>query len=87
MVRFHVTINSQSSIYLPEPVRAELGTKTLELLGDTRVIILYPVGIDLEQVLRSIQILELELEHRRDLEKSRIKSETLPTPLRRGQRT
>jgi hypothetical protein len=87
MVKFHVTINSQSSIYLPEPIRNELATRTLELLGDTKVIILYPEGIDLEQVLRSIRILKLELEHRRDLEKSRVKSETLPPPLRRGQRT
>ncbi len=70
MVRFKVSVNSQSSIYLPEPVREELGTKRLELLGDARAIILYPEGANLDQVLRSIDVLKLDLEHRRELQKS-----------------
>jgi bifunctional DNA-binding transcriptional regulator/antitoxin component of YhaV-PrlF toxin-antitoxin module len=63
MVRFHVTVNSQSSIYIPGPVREEFGTKSLQLLADSKAALLYPTDIDLEQVLRSVQILELDLKH------------------------
>jgi bifunctional DNA-binding transcriptional regulator/antitoxin component of YhaV-PrlF toxin-antitoxin module len=70
MVRFRVTVNSQSSIYLPSPVREELGSRRLELLGDAKAIIIYPEGTNLEQVLRSVEILTLDLRYRCELEKS-----------------
>jgi len=69
VVRFPVTVNSQSSIYIPGPVREEFGTKSLQLLADSKAVILYPTNIDLEQVLRSVQILELDLKHLVDIQK------------------
>jgi len=69
LVRFPVTVNSQSSIYIPGPVREEFGTKSLELLADSKAALLYPTDIDLEQVLRSVRILELDLKHLVDLQK------------------
>jgi len=88
MVRFHVTVNSQSSIYLPEAIREELGTTSLELLSDAKAILLYPDGTDIEQILKSLRILKFDLEHRRDIEKSSIKSETrIASAAQRGQRS
>ncbi len=81
MVRFRVTVNSQSSIYLPGPVREELGSRQLELLGDAKAVIIYPEGTDLLEVLRSVEILALDLKHRSELQKA---SSTAGAPSRRG---
>jgi hypothetical protein len=75
MVRFRVTVNSQASIYLPGPVREELGSRRLQLLGDAKAVIIYPEGTDLQEVLRSVEILTLDLRHRCELEKPRSDDE------------
>ena len=68
MVKFKVSINPHGQVYLPSEVRAELASNHLEMLGDARAVVLYPLGTSPADVLRSLKVVIVDLQHRRDLE-------------------
>lgn len=87
LVKFKASINPHGQVYLPSEVRAELASNRLEILGDARAVVLYPLGTAPADVLRSLNVVIVDLKHRRELE-SRAESEMREnSPSRRNQRT
>jgi len=74
MVKFEASINSQGKVYLASEIRQELDTKELEILGNARAIVVYPKGTRPNDVLRSLEVVRLDLLHRADLEPTTRKS-------------
>jgi bifunctional DNA-binding transcriptional regulator/antitoxin component of YhaV-PrlF toxin-antitoxin module len=68
LVKFEVTVNSQGKIYLPSEIRRELAVKELEILGNAKIIVLYPRGTQPSDVLKSLEVVQLDLQHRAYLE-------------------
>jgi bifunctional DNA-binding transcriptional regulator/antitoxin component of YhaV-PrlF toxin-antitoxin module len=67
LVKFKASISPHGQIYLPSEIRAELNSKELEILGNTRAIVIYPRGTQPTEVLRSLKVVIEDLKHRRDL--------------------
>jgi len=67
LVKFKASINPHGQVYLPSEIRAELDSKELDILSNTRAIVLYPRGTDPSEVLRSLKVVIEDLKHRRDL--------------------
>jgi len=70
MVRFDVSINSQGKIYLPIEIRQTLNAKHLEIIPDAKAIVVFPKGTAFRDVIRSLEIVRLDLEHRAELQPS-----------------
>jgi bifunctional DNA-binding transcriptional regulator/antitoxin component of YhaV-PrlF toxin-antitoxin module len=75
LVRFDVSVNSQGKVYLPLEIRRELGSKDLEILGDTKAIVIFPRGTRPSDVLRSLEVVQLDLKHLTDLSTRRRPTE------------
>jgi len=69
MVKFKVSVNPHGQIYLASEIRKELNSKTLEILGNTRAIIMFPENTPLEDVLQSLEVISFDIKHRIELEK------------------
>ena len=67
MVKFKVKANPSGQYYLPKEVREELGEK-LELICNTKAAVIFPEGVPLKTVLQSLEIIQKDLRHRRELE-------------------
>ena len=67
MVKFKVKANSSGQYYLPKEVREELGDK-LELVCNTKTAVIFSEGISLKTVLGSLELIQRDLHHRRQLE-------------------
>jgi bifunctional DNA-binding transcriptional regulator/antitoxin component of YhaV-PrlF toxin-antitoxin module len=70
MVKFHVKANPSGQYYFPKEVRQELGEE-LELICNAKAGVIYSAKIPLEQVLRSIEVIQKDLKHRIELQKQR----------------
>lgn len=68
LVKFKASINPHGQVYLPSEIRQELGTKHLEILGNAKAIIVFPKGTRPSDLLRSLDVVRLDLEHRVELE-------------------
>jgi len=66
MVKFKVKANPQGQYYFPKEVRQELGKK-LELVCNARAGVIFPEGTPLETVLDSLDVIQQDLDHRREL--------------------
>jgi len=73
MVKFKASINPCGQIYLASEIRAELGTRELEVIGNCRAIVLYPRGTKPSEVLRSLKVVIEDLKHRKQLQEEREK--------------
>jgi len=69
MVRFKAKFNPQGQIYLAQEIRKELNSKTVEILGNARAIIIFAENTPLEDVLRSLEVISFDIKHRIELEK------------------
>jgi bifunctional DNA-binding transcriptional regulator/antitoxin component of YhaV-PrlF toxin-antitoxin module len=67
LVKFRTQINAYGQLYLPKEIREELNTKQIEMLGDARTIVIYAKGLGPAEVLRSLKVVEVDLEHRAEL--------------------
>jgi bifunctional DNA-binding transcriptional regulator/antitoxin component of YhaV-PrlF toxin-antitoxin module len=63
MVKFKVKANPAGQYYFPKEVRQELG-KELSVICNTKAAIFFPVNACIEDVLKSLQIIEADLKHR-----------------------
>ena len=68
MVKFRVKANPSGQYYFPKEVRQELGEE-LELICNAKAGVIYSANIPLEQVLRSIEVIQKDLKHRLELQK------------------
>jgi len=66
MVKFKVKANQSGQYYLPKEVREELGEK-LELICNARAAVIFPEGISLNTVIKSLEIIQKDLIHRQTL--------------------
>ena len=69
MVKFKASINPHGQVYLPSEIRQELNTRELEILGNARAIVIFPKGTQPSSVLKSLKVIQLDLQHRADLER------------------
>lgn len=67
MVKFKVKANRSGQYYFPKEVRAELGEK-LELICNAKAAVIFPEGLNYETILQSLEVIQKDLAHRRDLE-------------------
>jgi bifunctional DNA-binding transcriptional regulator/antitoxin component of YhaV-PrlF toxin-antitoxin module len=67
LVKFKVKANPQGQYYFPKEVREELGKK-LELICNARAGVIFPEGTPLETVLESLEVIQRDLHHRRELQ-------------------
>jgi len=67
MVKFKLKTNPVGQVYFPKEVREELGEK-LELICNAKTAVIFPEGVSLETVLQSLEIIQKDLRHRRELE-------------------
>ena len=67
MVKFEASVNSQGKVYLPSEIRRQLGAQ-VEILGNAKAIVIFPKGTSAEHVLRSLDVVRLDLKHRVQLE-------------------
>lgn len=68
MVKFKVKANPQGQYYFPKEVREELGKK-LELICNARAAVIFPEGLRIETILKSLEIIRTDLNHRMLLQK------------------
>ena len=71
MVKFKASINPHGQVYLPSEIRQELNTKELEIIGNTKTIVIFPKGTSPADVLKSLEVVQLDLKHRADLSSGR----------------
>ena len=67
MVKFHARANPQGQYYLPKEVREELGT-SLDIICNTKAAIIYSSATPIQQVLKSLKVLENDLTHRVEIQ-------------------
>ena len=70
MVRFHASINSQGKVYLPIEIRQTLNAKRLEIIPNAKAIVVFAKGTASRDVIKSLDIVRLDLEHRAEFEPS-----------------
>ena len=64
MVEFKLKINEkQGTVYFPKELREALGTE-LKGVPNAAAMLLYPNGIDQKDVLKSIDIIRADIEHK-----------------------
>jgi len=64
MVEFEFKVNKkQGTVYFPKEIRQALGSK-LKGIPNAAAILLYPKGTDQKDVLKSINIIRADLEHK-----------------------
>jgi len=68
MVKFKVKANPSGQYYLPKEVREELGER-LELICNAKAAVIFPEGLSLKTVIQSLEIIQKDLHHRRELER------------------
>jgi hypothetical protein len=68
MVKFHSKANPQGQYYLPKVIREELGTD-IDLVCNTKAAIIFSSHTPLELVLKSVEVLAKDLQHRIDMQK------------------
>ena len=68
MVKFKIKANPSGQYYFPKEVREELGEE-LDLICDAKAGVIFPAGTPLELVLKSLEIIERDLEYRLQLQK------------------
>jgi len=66
LVKFKLKGNPTGQYYFPKEVRQELGNK-LEMICNARAGVVFPEGTPLETVLESLDIIQKDLNHRREL--------------------
>lgn len=69
MVKFIVKANPNGQYYFPKEVRQELG-KNLELISNARAAVIYPQGTPIKTILTSLQIIQRDLQHRKQLKEN-----------------
>jgi bifunctional DNA-binding transcriptional regulator/antitoxin component of YhaV-PrlF toxin-antitoxin module len=69
MVKFKVRASPSGQYYFPKEVRQELG-EDLELICDAKAGIIYNSKTGIRQILKSMEIIQKELEHRLELEQT-----------------
>ena len=69
MVKFKVKASPSGQYYFPKEVRQELGND-LELICNAKAGIIYNAQTSIRQILKSMKIIQKELEHRLEMEQA-----------------
>ena len=70
MVRFKVKANPVGQFYFPKEIREELG-ENLELIANAKTAVIFPEGVPLDVVLKSLEVIRLDLKNRLEMEKQK----------------
>jgi hypothetical protein len=68
MVKFKIKANPSGQYYLPKEVRQELGEE-LELICNAKTGVIYSADTPIALVLKGIEVIKKDLQHRLELEK------------------
>ena len=72
MVKFRIKANPVGQFYFPKEIREELG-ESLELIANAKTAVVFPEGTPLDIVLKSLDVIKSDLEHRLEMERRRMK--------------
>jgi len=65
MVKFRLSVGERGQICVPRAVREEFNnTQEIEMIANLRSAVIFPVGASAKEVLRSLEVIKLDLEHR-----------------------
>jgi bifunctional DNA-binding transcriptional regulator/antitoxin component of YhaV-PrlF toxin-antitoxin module len=67
LVKFRLKTNPVGQIYLPKEVREELGDRYI-LVANSRAAVIFPEDAPLELVIKSLEVIILDLKNRLELE-------------------
>jgi len=67
-MRYEIKTGTQGHIYLPKQVREALGPN-LALFPNAAAAVLAPVGMSYEDILKSLEIIKADLEHKLSMSK------------------
>jgi bifunctional DNA-binding transcriptional regulator/antitoxin component of YhaV-PrlF toxin-antitoxin module len=71
MVRFKVKANPVGQVYFPKELREELG-ESFELVANAKTAVLFPENTPLELVLKSLEVIRLDLKNRLEFEQTSL---------------
>jgi hypothetical protein len=69
MVRFKTKLNPVGQMYLPKEIRQELPSRKVIIEGDWLAFVFYPEDAPLESVVKSLEVILLDLKNRLELQK------------------
>lgn len=72
MVKFRIKANPVGQFYFPKEIREELG-ESLELIANAKTAVVFPEGTPLDIVLKSLDVIKSDLEHRLEMERRQMK--------------
>ena len=72
MVKFKIKANPVGQFYFPKEIREELG-ESLELIANAKTAVVFPEGTPLDVVLKSLDVIKSDLEHRLEMERRRVR--------------
>ena len=72
MVKFRIKANPVGQFYFPKEIREELG-ESLELIANAKTAVVFPEGTPLDIVLKSLDVIKSDLQHRLEMERRRMK--------------
>ena len=68
MVKFTRKLDRNKKIYLPKVLREAGFNSAVDILANAKAIVVYPSGTDLEDVSRSLAVIQTDVKNRIDLE-------------------
>jgi len=77
MVELETKVTESGVLYIPKPIRDAFG-RNLKIIASTRAALFFPEGTEYEDVLASLGLIHLEIQHRialRDKKKMVVKTE------------
>jgi len=72
LVKFRIKANPVGQFYFPKEIREELG-ESLELIANAKTAVVFPEGTPLDIVLKSLDVIKSDLQHRLEMERRRMK--------------
>ena len=72
MVKFRIKANPVGQFYFPTEIHEELG-ESLELIANAKTAVVFPEGTPLDIVLKSLDVIKSDLEHRLEMERRQMK--------------
>lgn len=73
MVMLKTKMTKTGIVYIPKEVR-EAFSRELKILPDARTALFFPAEAAYEDVLKSLEVIEFDLKHRMEIEKSERRS-------------
>jgi len=70
MVELRATMTKSGVLYIPKEIRESFGRK-LRIIPSASAVVMFPEHVDYEDVLKSLEIIKADIEHRLRLSKKR----------------